>query len=80
MSRNLITAAAMILLTFNLCGPALAQKQQSVEDLQRGQITKRMGNSLRAEQIFLFHSGYLFIGDLLYGSPYVPMADNQEDT
>ncbi|MFH1303255.1 MAG: hypothetical protein ABIK07_19495 [Planctomycetota bacterium] len=80
MSRNLITAAAMILLTLNLCGPALAQKQQSVEDLQRGQITKRMGNSLRAEQIFLFHSGYLFIGDLLYGSPYVPMADNQEET
>ncbi|MCA9015198.1 MAG: hypothetical protein KDA77_07680 [Planctomycetaceae bacterium] len=80
MSRKTLTAAVMICSTCYFCAPVMSQEQQATEDSERARITQEKSASLRLNQKAFFHSGYLFIGDLLYGTPYVSMADNQERT
>ena len=84
MSRKTITAAITIFLMLNVCGSVVSQEQPSIEDLERAKITKEMSNSLRAVPIFIFHSGFVYIGDLVSSSHYwksaLLMADNQEVT
>tara|TARA_R110002111_G_scaffold255157_1_gene321291 strand:+ start:86647 stop:87693 length:1047 start_codon:yes stop_codon:yes gene_type:complete len=74
----------MILLTFNLCGPAMAQTKQSVEDLQRAQITKEKSLGLRFNPRFELHTGFGYIGDLVSSSNYwktaLLLSDSQQVT
>ena len=74
----------MVFLTLNVCRSALSQKQQSIEDLQRAQITKEKSAGLRINRIFELHTGFGYIGSLVSAYKYYKSAlllsDNQKLT
>lgn len=85
MPKKYITAKyfiATILMAFslNVCSSVMSQEQQSTEDLERARVTNKMSARQRQSQIFMFHSGFVYIGDLVlpnFWGPVLPLADNQ---
>ncbi|QDU51075.1 hypothetical protein [Gimesia panareensis] len=74
----------IVLFSFALNGGTQARSEEQLSDAERAKRTRELSNNLRLSQKFMFHSGYLFIGDLASshqsGKPRLPLTDNQEQT
>lgn len=74
----------IVLVSCTLNADTLARSEEVLSDAERAKRTQELSNNLRLSQKFMFHSGYLFIGDLASshqsGKPRLPLTDNQEET
>lgn len=82
MLRLLSTAVIVTICTLQSVVPGYAE--EPLTDAARAKRTQELSGGLRMRRKFIFHTGYLFIGDLAHahrsGKPRLPLTDNQEQT